>query len=94
MNHHVETEVMTTKGNALRSRFMIKKPSGKLNGWISYTYSRIPLKMDDPIAGNRINREILSASYDKPHDFNLTLNQKNHAQVKLLAQYCTAPAGR
>ncbi|MBX7092079.1 MAG: TonB-dependent receptor [Cyclobacteriaceae bacterium] len=77
MNHHVETEVMTTKGNAYGAEFMIKKPSGKLNGWISYTYSRILLKMDDPIAGESINRgKYYPASYDKPHDFNLTLNQK------------------
>lgn len=77
MNHHVETEVMTTKGNAYGAEFMIKKPTGKLNGWISYTYSRILLKMDDPIAGESINRgKYYPASYDKPHDFNLTLNQK------------------
>lgn len=77
MNKHVETEVMTTKGNAYGAEFMIKKPSGKLNGWISYTYSRILLKVDDPIAGESINRgEYYPASYDKPHDFNLTLNQK------------------
>lgn len=77
MNDHVETEVMTTKGNAYGAEFMLKKPSGKLNGWISYTYSRILLRMDDPIAGESINRgEYYPASYDKPHDFNLTLNQK------------------
>jgi TonB dependent receptor/CarboxypepD_reg-like domain/TonB-dependent Receptor Plug Domain len=77
MNDHVETEVMTTKGNAYGAEFMIKKPSGKLNGWISYTYSRILLKVDDPLAGESINRgEYYPANYDKPHDFNLTLNQK------------------
>jgi TonB dependent receptor/CarboxypepD_reg-like domain/TonB-dependent Receptor Plug Domain len=77
MNDHVETDVMTTKGKAYGAEFMIKKPSGKLNGWISYTYSRILLKVDDPIAGEQINRgEYYPASYDKPHDFNLVLNQK------------------
>lgn len=77
MNDHVETDVMTTKGKAYGAEFMIKKPSGKLNGWVSYTYSRILLKVDDPIAGEQINRgEYYPASYDKPHDFNLVLNQK------------------
>jgi TonB dependent receptor/CarboxypepD_reg-like domain/TonB-dependent Receptor Plug Domain len=77
MNDHIETEVMTTKGKAYGAEFMIKKPGGKLNGWISYTYSRTLLKMDDPLAGESINRgEFYPASYDKPHDFNLVLNQK------------------
>lgn len=77
MNDHVETEVMTTKGKAYGAEFMIKKPSGKLNGWVSYTYSRILLQVDDPLAGEEINRgEFYPASYDKPHDFNLVLNQK------------------
>jgi hypothetical protein len=77
MNNHIETEVMTTQGNAYGAEFMIKKPTGKLNGWISYTYSRILLKMDDPIAGENINKgEYYPASYDKPHDFSLVLNQK------------------
>lgn len=77
MNDHVETDVMTTRGKAYGVELMVKKPVGKLNGWISYTYSRILLKMDDPIAGENINRgEYYPASYDKPHDFNLILNQK------------------
>lgn len=77
MNDHIETEVMTTKGKAYGAEFMIRKPTGNLNGWISYTYSRILLKMDDPIAGENINRgEYYPASYDKPHDFGLVLNQK------------------
>jgi hypothetical protein len=77
MNDHVETDVMTTRGKAYGVELMVRKPIGKLNGWISYTYSRILLKMDDPIAGENINRgEYYPASYDKPHDFSLVLNQK------------------
>jgi hypothetical protein len=77
MNDHIETDVMTTQGKAYGAEFMIRKPAGKLNGWISYTYSRTLLKMDDPIAGENINRgEYYPASYDKPHDFGLVLNQK------------------
>lgn len=77
MNDHIETEVMTTQGNAYGAEFMVKKPTGALSGWVSYTYSRILLKMDDPIAGENINKgEYYPASYDKPHDFSLVLNQK------------------
>ena len=39
LNHHIETDVVT-KGKAYGVEVLIKKPTGKLNGWLSYTYSR------------------------------------------------------
>ena len=92
MNDHIETEVLTTRGKAYGAEFMIKKPSGMLNGWISYTYSRALLKMDDPIAGESINNgAYYPASYDKPHDFNLVVNQKvtRRLSFSLNTQYST-----
>jgi hypothetical protein len=44
LNDHIETEVFKTRGNAYGAELMIKKRAGKLNGWMSYTYSRILLK--------------------------------------------------
>lgn len=77
MNPAIEQATLTTRGKAYGLEFSLKKPSGKLNGWISYTYSRILLRVDDPIAGEQINRgNYYPASYDKPHDFNFTGNQK------------------
>ena len=40
----METEVFETQGKAYGVEFLIKKTTGKLNGWISYTYSRAFLK--------------------------------------------------
>ena len=69
MNHHVETDVVNTKGKAYGVELMIKKTVGKLNGWVSYTYSRILLKMDDPSSGVTVNNgDWYPANYDKPHD--------------------------
>ena len=69
MNHHIETDVIGTKGQAYGAEFLIKKLSGKLNGWLSYTYSRIKLRQDDPNAGELINKgKPYPATYDKPHD--------------------------
>lgn len=77
MNPSVETEVLSSKGKGYGVEFVLKKPLGKLNGWLSYTYSRILIKTDDPEAGESINRgSYYPASYDKPHDFNLTGNYK------------------
>lgn len=69
MNHHIETDVINTKGKAYGVELLIKKPVGKLNGWIGYTYSRILLKSTDLSLGSMINNgQFYSANYDKPHD--------------------------
>jgi hypothetical protein len=56
---------------------MIKKTSGKLNGWISYTWSRTFLQQDDSLAGQTINKgEYYPANFDKPHNANFIANYK------------------
>jgi hypothetical protein len=55
LNHHIETDVLSTRGKAYGAEFLVKKTAGKLNGWLSYTYSRTLLQQDDPNAGQLIN---------------------------------------
>ncbi len=77
MNHHIETDVINTKGKAYGAEFMIKKSDGKLNGWMSYTYSRTLLKMDDPNGGELINKgNYYPSNFDKPHSANFVGNFK------------------
>jgi hypothetical protein len=80
MNPSIETDVINTKGCAYGVELMIKKPLGKLNGWISYTWSRILLRQDDPAAGELINEgNEYPANYDKPNDITIIGNYKiNH----------------
>ncbi|HEY4109445.1 TonB-dependent receptor [Puia sp.] len=77
MNHHIETDVLETKGKAYGVELLIKKLTGKLNGWFSYTYSRILLRQDDPTLGELVNGgHFYPANYDKPHDFTLVSNYR------------------
>jgi hypothetical protein len=77
LNHNIETDVINTKGKAYGLELLIKKTTGKLNGWVSYTYSRTLLKMDDSLAGEVINHgEYYPSNYDKPHDISLVSNFK------------------
>jgi CarboxypepD_reg-like domain/TonB-dependent Receptor Plug Domain len=77
LNEHPETEVINTKGKAYGVELMIKKNNGKLNGWLSYTFSRSMLKMDDSLAGQLINKgNFYPANFDKPHVLNLVSNYK------------------
>lgn len=80
MNHHIETDVMSTHGRAYGVELLVRKQTGKLNGWFSYTYSRTQLQMNDPLAGEIVNGgNWYPASYDEPHDVNLVGNYKvNH----------------
>jgi len=77
LNEHIEQSVITDKGKAYGAEFLIKKTAGKLNGWLSYTYSRTLLKQDDPNAGELINQgNWYPSSWDKPNSFNFTGNYR------------------
>ena len=92
LNDHIETDVINTKGKAYGVEVFVKKPGGKLNGWISYTYSRILLKAYDTTQGVTINKgEYYPANYDKPHDVTLLGNFRvNHRfSISLNATYST-----
>jgi outer membrane receptor protein involved in Fe transport len=68
LNENIERDVINTVGKAYGFEFLLKKPSGKLNGWLSYTFSRTFLKVDDPTAGETINKgDYYPANFDKPN---------------------------
>ena len=69
MNHHIETDVFTTKGKSYGIELLLKKATGKLNGWISYTYSRSLIRENDPLAGELINGgNYYPSNFDQPHN--------------------------
>ncbi len=77
LNRHIETEVINTKGKAYGVEFLIKKTAGRVNGWLSYTYSRTFLQQDDILAGEIINKgNYYPASFDKPHSVNFIGNYR------------------
>ena len=77
LNHHIETDVFTTRGKAYGIELLVKKTAGKVNGWLSYTFSRTFLKQDDPLAGELINGgRYYPASFDKPHNLNFIGNYR------------------
>lgn len=102
LNHTIETDVINTKGKAYGVELLVKKPGGKLNGWISYTYSRIFLKTNTDDPDIRVNRgEFYPANYDKPHDVTVAGNFRvNHRfSISLNSTYSTGrpitlPIGR
>ncbi|MEO8766300.1 MAG: TonB-dependent receptor [Ginsengibacter sp.] len=102
LNHHIETDVINTRGKAYGVEVLIKKLTGKLNGWLSYTWSRTLLKMDDPSSGEIINKGMYyPASSDRPNDVTFITNYRfsHRFSMSLNATYSTGrpitlPVGR
>jgi hypothetical protein len=77
MNHHIETDLMTSSGYSYGIELLAKKSSGRINGWISYTFSRTFRKGDSAFPEEKINGGSFYPSvYDKPHDLTAVMNYK------------------
>lgn len=77
MNNHLETDIINGKGKAYGVEFMVKKQTGMLTGWISYTYSRVLLKVNGKFEEEKVNNGMyFAANYDKPHDLKFVANAK------------------
>lgn len=94
MNHHIETEVLPTKGKAYGVELMIRKNSGRLNGWVSYTYSRTQLKQADKRISSPVNKgDWYPTDYDKPHEVKFVGNFK-FTQRYSMSLNCDYSTGR
>ncbi|MDR2627359.1 MAG: TonB-dependent receptor [Dysgonamonadaceae bacterium] len=69
MNNHLDEELRFGRGKAWGLELMLRKNTGRLNGWISYTYSRARRQVDE-INGGQWYR----SPFDKPHNFSTVLS--------------------
>jgi len=77
-----ETEIIQGDLEAYGVEVMVKKPLGKLNGWINYTYSRATVLANNEQTGEQNNFGIsYPANWEKPHSFNLVTNYKASKRV-------------
>ncbi len=91
VNETIEADLLSGLGNAYGIEFMMRKPSGRLTGWINYTYSRIFLKVDSYFFEERINEgEYYPGNYDQPHELNLVSNYKFTRRLNLSNTYTWA----
>ena len=102
MNHHLETDVISTKGKAYGVELQAKKPFGKLNGWVSYTFARSLLRQDDGrVAVPLNNGDWYPSEYDRPHEVKAVLNYKFTERYSFSSNFnyatgrpTTLPAGK
>ncbi len=72
---YLQREVLQAEGKAYGVELGLRKPEGKVNGWLNYTYSRSFLRSDGVALRERINdNDWYPSEFDRPHVFNGTVN--------------------
>lgn len=72
LNENLETDVINGDGRAYGVEFLLKKSGRRLNGWISYAYSRTRFRSNSAFPEDQINQgEWFPSNFDKPHDLSL-----------------------
>jgi hypothetical protein len=75
MNPNLETDLINTKGTNYGIELFLKKNSGRLTGWASYTFSRTMRKSKGTFDEEQINKNHqFPSNYDKPHNFVMNFN--------------------
>ena len=73
LNENIETEILSGKGRAYGLELFIKKNTGKLTGWISYTLSKSETIVRSEIDELNINSgEYFPNNFDQTHQFSST----------------------
>ncbi len=95
-NQNLENEMVFGKGLSYGIEFLLRKTSGRLNGWVGYTWSKSTRQFDQLNQG-----QVYFYRYDRTHDMSLTLsyqiNQKwtaNFVFVFGTGNAVTLPSGR
>ena len=68
-NNELEQELRFGSGMSYGLELMVRKNKGKLNGWVSYTYSRAKRKIDEINDG-----KYFRSPFDRPHNISIVLN--------------------
>ena len=77
MNEHLADDLVETYGRAYGVELMAKRTSGKLTGWVSYSYARSKLREMYDRGVETINGGAwYNAPHDKPHEAKMVANYK------------------
>ncbi len=75
VNPNIEQDVLSAAMQACGIELLLRKNSGRISGWVSYTYSRSFMQTSGAAKEELINRgEWYTSNYDKPHDVSVVAN--------------------
>ncbi len=88
MNPNIETQLINATGRNYGIEFLVRKNSGKIDGWLTYTYSRSLRKTDGTYPEGSINNNTYyPSSYDRPHDFSIIANYHLNKRITFTANF-------
>lgn len=87
-NNYIESNLIQGLGRSYGIEVMLKKNTGKLNGWLSYTYSRSLKQFNSTNEVATINNgNFYPANTDKPNDFSAVLSYAVGGRVVFSANF-------
>ena len=81
-NSTVESELVFGRGWAYGAELMVKRNTGRLNGWLSYTWSKTMRQFDEISSGNPF-----PARHDRTHDVSLVAMYDISRKLKFSATW-------
>jgi hypothetical protein len=77
LNDHLETDLVNAKGYNYGVELYVKKKTGRLTGWASYTFSRSLRRTTSSLTSEQVNNNnYFPSNYDKPQ--NIVINSNYH----------------
>ncbi len=101
LNDHLETELVAGKNNSFGLETSFRKKIGRTTGWITYTFSKSKVQVNESFGAEKINLgEPFPSDYDQPHQVNALLKYARRPSVFFILNYVyrtgrpvTAPNG-
>ena len=83
---YVESETLQGKQKAYGVETMLRKNTGAVNGWVSYTYSRSFMHVGTPESDEQINGgNPYPSNFDRPHNVSMVVNYRRGRRMSLSA---------
>lgn len=83
---NVETVTLQGEQEAYGFEALLRKSTGKLSGWIAYSYARSYMTVDSPLPNERINYGMsYPSNFDRPHNLSMVTNVKLNRRLSFSA---------
>jgi len=90
MNPNLEALLYDANGTNYGIELLVKKSSGRWDGWIGYTFSRSFREVKNPLADPDVFNGRYPSSYDKPHDFSAVVTFHLNKRVRFSGNFSYA----
>lgn len=88
LNPNMEQAVISGDGVGYGTELYIKKNSGRLNGWLSYSFSRTKKKIAGNFAEETVNSgQFYPAEFDRPHNLSMVATYQINRRLYLGANF-------